>query len=85
MVDFTLINSIIGSIIVIGIFIYIAIAYLDLRRRKYEVFTDSIFYTEGFLTKHYSFLPMERVADIENRQSFLSRILGLHDLVISSE
>lgn len=37
------------------------------------------------MSKNYAFLPMERVADIENRQSFLSRIFGLHDLVISSE
>ncbi|MFZ2255297.1 MAG: PH domain-containing protein [Patescibacteria group bacterium] len=79
------VGSIIGGIIVIGVLAYIVFAYLDLRRRKYEVYTDGIFYTEGFLTRHYSLLPMERIADIENRQSFISRILGLHDLVISSE
>lgn len=84
-IDMVFVGSIIGGIIVIGVLAYIVFAYLDLRRRKYEVYTDGIFYTEGFLTRHYSLLPMERIADIENRQSFISRILGLHDLVISSE
>ncbi len=79
------ITSIVGGIFILGILAYVIIAYLDLRRRKYEVYTDGIYYTEWFLTRHYSLLPMERVADIENRQSFLSRILGLHDLVVSSE
>lgn len=60
------------------------IAYQDLKRRKYEVFTDSIFYTEWFLTKHYSFLPMENVSDTENIQSFWSKVFGLHDVVVSS-
>lgn len=83
--DIELIISAIVGMVVLWVLGYIVIAYLDLRRRKYEVYTDAIFYTEWFLTRHYSFLPMERVADIENRQSFLSRIFGLHDLVISSE
>lgn len=78
-------STLFGIIFWLGILVYVAIVFLDLRRRKYDVYTDSIFYTEGFLTKHYAFLPMERVADIENRQSFFSRILGLHDIVISSE
>jgi membrane protein YdbS with pleckstrin-like domain len=58
---------------------------LDLSRRKYEVFTDSIYYSEGFLTKNYSFIPMENISDTENEQSFLSKVLGLHDFVISSQ
>lgn len=63
----------------------IVINYLDLKRRKYDVYTDSIFYTEWFLTKHFSFLPMESVADTENTQSFFSKIFGLHDVIVSSE
>lgn len=74
----------------LGLFLAIAIPlvmvkYMDLKRRKYEIFTDSIFYTEWFLTKNYSFLPMEKVADTENTQSFFSKIFGLHDVVVSSE
>jgi len=69
---------------IIVMVLIIIVTYLDLKRRKYEVYTDSIFYTEWFLTKHYSFLPMESVADTENTQSFFSKIFWLHDVVVSS-
>ncbi|MBF0913972.1 PH domain-containing protein, partial [Candidatus Gracilibacteria bacterium] len=73
-----------GIIALIAISIFI-INYLDLKRRKYEVYTDSIFYTNGFLTKIYSFLPMEKVSDVENKQGFFSKMFGLHDIIVSSE
>ena len=79
---FTLLPSILFWIIAIFL---LTITYLDLKRRKYDVYTDSIFYTEWFLTKHFSFLPMESVADTENTQSFFSKIFGLHDVIVSSE
>ncbi len=60
-------------------------SYLDLKRRKYDIYTDSIFYTEWFLTKVYSFLPMESVSDTENVQSFWSKIFWIHDVIVSSE
>lgn len=70
------------SFSIISIFV---LNYLDLKRRKYDVYTDSIFYTNWFLTKVYSFLPMEKVSDVENRQGFFSKIFWLHDVIISSE
>lgn len=60
-------------------------SYLDLKRRRYDVYTDSVFYTEWFLTKNFSFLPMETIADTENRQWFFSKIMWLHDVILSSE
>jgi uncharacterized membrane protein YdbT with pleckstrin-like domain len=56
-----------------------------LRKRVYELYEDSIFYSEGFLDQRYSFIPMESVADVENSQGFLSKIFGIHDIKISSE
>lgn len=73
-----------GIIALIAISIFI-INYLDLKRRKYEVYTDSIFYTNWFLTKIYSFLPMEKVSDVENKQWFFSKMFWLHDIIVSSE
>ncbi len=70
---------------IIVMVLIIIVSYLDLKRRQYDVYTDSIFYTEWFLTKHYAFLPMESVADTENTQSFFSKIFWLHDVVVSSE
>lgn len=72
-------------IIIILALIPIILNYLDLKRRKYEIFTDSIFYTNWFLTKIYSFLPMEKVSDVDNSQNFFSKIFWLHDIIISSE
>ena len=60
------------------------LSYLDLKRRKYEVFSDSIFYSEWFLTKNYAFIPMENISDTQNTQSFLSKVLWIHDVEISS-
>lgn len=72
-------------VIIVPIILRIIFRYLDLRRRVYEVYDDSIFYTEWFLNKHYSFLPMENVSDVENSQSFFSKIFWIHDVVVSSE
>ncbi|MBS9775367.1 PH domain-containing protein [Candidatus Gracilibacteria bacterium] len=79
------IATIIGILFLVVIVSIFIVSYMDLKRRKYDVFTDSVFYTEGFLTKNFSFLPMEKVSDTENNQSFWSKIFGLHDVIISSE
>lgn len=73
--------SIIFIIIVIGF----TLRYLDYKKRLYQVYDDSVFYNEWFLSKVYSFLPMEKVSDIENSQWFISKIFWIHDLIISSE
>lgn len=82
---YQLIIFLIWTIVTISIISTFIFSYLDLKRRKYDIYTDSIFYTEWFLTKQYSFLPMESVADTENTQSFFSKIFGLHDVIVSSE
>ncbi len=76
--------TLVPFLILSGIILFITITILDLKRRKYEIFTDSIWYSEWFLSKHYAFIPMEVVSDVENTQSFFSKIFGLHDIIISS-
>jgi len=61
------------------------ITYMDLKKRIYKLYTDRIEYYEWFLTKHHAVIPIEAVSDIENKQSFLSRILWIHDIVVSSK
>ena len=73
------------GLIVLVVIVLATLRYLDLRKRVYLVFTDAITYEEGFLTKNYSVLPMEKVADTGNRQGLISKIFGLHDIIISSE
>ena len=82
--EYLWILNILPTITLIWIIAFIVITYLDLSRRRYEIFTDSIWYHEWFLSKHYAFIPMEVVADVENTQSFFSKIFGIHDIIISS-
>ncbi len=72
-------------LILIGIISYLILNYLDIRNRIYEIYEDSVFYSEWFLTKNYSFIPLESVSDAENSQWFFSKILWIHDVIISSE
>ncbi len=73
--------------IVYGIFVisYAVLKFMDLKRRKYDIYKDTITYKEWFLSKHAAFIPMENVADIENKQSFFSKIFGLHDIIVSCQ
>ncbi len=73
------------AVFILGIISYFMLNYLDIKNRIYEIYEDSVFFSEGFLTKNYSFLPLESVSDAENSQWFFSKILWIHDVVISSE
>ncbi len=76
--------SIVPILTLIWIIGYITVVFLDLRKRKYEIYSDCVYYKEWFLSKHYSFLPIEAISDVENTQSFFSKIFWLHDIIISS-
>lgn len=82
---YTLYVWLVIGIIIVSLLIFIALKYMDLSKRKYRIFKDSIVYEEGFLTKYFSILPMEKVADTDNKQGFFSKIFGLHDIIVSSE
>jgi len=73
------------TVVIVIIWVFALFKYLDLKQRQYKIFTDTITYNEWFLTKNHSFLPLEKVSDTENTQSFFSKIFGLHDVVVSSE
>jgi len=86
--DWLINNNIIFSIWWTVLFIFALVfffTYMDYKKRVYKLYTDRIEYYEWFLTKHHAIIPIEMVSDIENSQSFLSRILWIHDLVISAK
>ena len=62
-----------------------AVFILDQVRREYDIYEDAIEYHEGFLTKKHSVLPAENLAEANNNQTFLDRILGVSNLVISTQ
>lgn len=68
-------------IAILGLTVFVK--YMDLRKRRYNIFDDAVEYTEGFLSKHNAVIPMENVSDVENTQSFFSKIFGLHDIKVS--
>jgi len=73
------------GLILLGVLTYCFFHFLDLKKRIYELYEDTIAYTEGFLNKNYSFIPIENLADSAVTQSIPSRIFGLYDVKISCQ
>jgi len=59
--------------------------YLDLKRRVYKIYNDTIAYKEGFLTKNYSLIPFENLTDSSSTQGVVDRIFGFYDVMISCQ
>ncbi|MBU2265705.1 MAG: PH domain-containing protein [Candidatus Omnitrophica bacterium] len=75
-----------GGLLVLGVVVtsYV-VAFLDARRRVYQLYDDTVVFSEGFLNKHYAFMPIENVTDTTLGATFIERIFGLSDLMISSQ
>ena len=73
------------SLILLGVSTFCLFRFLDLKKRIYDLYEDTIAYTEGFLNKNYSFIPIENLADSAIIQSIPSRIFGLYDVKISCQ
>ena len=61
------------------------VRFLDLKKRVYEIYDDVIVYTEGFLTKNYSFMPIENLSDSSLEQHLIEKIFGIYDVKISCQ
>jgi len=88
----TLIINFIGPFLIIGIvllllylFIRSIFQFLDLKRRIYNIYSDTITYSEGFLSKNYSFIPTENLADSTISQTLIDKLFGLYDVKISCQ
>ena len=76
---------IIIGIVLVPLLIKIIFNFLDLKKRIYMVFTDTIKFSEGFLSKNYSFIPIENLADSTVTQTLVDKIFGLYDVKISCQ
>lgn len=76
---------ILSVVVVVAIFGYAVLRFLDLMNRDYRVYEDMIVYKEGFLTKHHTIMPMENLADAETTQTIVDRIFGLYDVKLSTQ
>jgi len=59
--------------------------FLDLLKREYNIYENMITYTEGFLTKHYAFIPFRNLSDSATTQTFIDRLFGLYDVKLSAQ
>lgn len=67
------------------IFLRSLFTFLDLKNRVYNVYEDTITYSEGFLSKNYSFIPVENLADSTVTQTLIDQMFGLYDVKISCQ
>ncbi len=67
----------------IALFVFLFMKFMDLIRRRYDIYNDTITYSEGFLTKHFSVIPVENLADSFVKQNILDQILNIYDVKIS--
>lgn len=75
----------VGVLILLGLFLFAIFNFLDLKNRVYNLYSDTITYNEGFLSKNYSFVPIENLSDSTLTQTFIERIFGLYDIRISCQ
>ncbi len=73
-----------GFLPLLGI-IAVGIHFLDMRRRTYRVYSDSVFYEEGFLTRDDAFIPGENIADSSSRRGLIDMLVGVYNVQISCQ
>ena len=65
--------------------IFLALArYLQTKNKVYELTSERLKITEGVFNKSTESLELYRVKDIEVRQPFLSRMLGMEDINVTT-
>ena len=69
----------------VGLSVRVLFHFLDLKKRVYKVYASVITYSEGFLSKNYSFIPIENLSDSELNQGVVDQFLGIYDLKISCQ
>ncbi len=72
-------------LLVLPIVIYHVFLFFDLRKRVYEIYRDTISYSEGFLSKNYSLIPFENLSDSAVTQNIVDKIFGLYDVKLSCQ
>jgi uncharacterized membrane protein YdbT with pleckstrin-like domain len=76
--------------LICGIFLagltgFFILRWFDLSRRTYRVYSDTVVYTEGFLTRTNAFIPGENIADSSTRRNLIDRALGLSSVGVSCQ
>ena len=83
--NFPIIALLTGVPLAFAGFLGLLIHFLDMRRRTYRVFDDTVVYEEGFLTRDNAFFPAENLADSSTKRTLVDQVLGLYDVGISCQ
>ena len=75
----------VAGIVIFAIFLNAFFRFMDLKKRVYNVYSDTITYAEGFLTKNEAFIPIKNLADTTITQNLVDKIFGLYDVKISCQ
>lgn len=81
----SLLIGILATVIAIPVIIWFGLKFLDLLKREYKIYSNIITYTEGFLNKHYAFIPFKNLSDSATTQTIIDRIFGLFDVKLSAQ
>jgi uncharacterized membrane protein YdbT with pleckstrin-like domain len=74
-----------GAVIIIGYVVSVVVRFLDMKRRVYTVYDDTVTYDEGFLTEHHAIMPVENISDAQTNQGLIDQVIGLYDVAISCQ
>ncbi len=58
--------------------------FMNIKRRTYYLYNDTIYYEDGFFTENYAYIPIENLSDTELEQNFITKLLNLYNIRISS-
>lgn len=71
------------TMIVAPAVLWFVLMFLDLLKREYNIYSNIATYTEGFLNKHYAFIPFKNLSDSATTQTIIDRIFDLYDVKLS--
>ncbi len=73
------------TLIIILLVKFFIFTFLDLKKRVYKIYSDTITYNEGFLSKNYSLIPIENLSDSVTKQTIIDKIFNLYNVKISCQ
>ncbi len=83
--DYSILFFLVPFLILIPFIVWLVLSFLDLSRREYNIYSNIITYTEGFLTRRYAFIPFKNLSDSTTTQNIVDRIFELYDVKISCQ
>ncbi len=76
---------ILAALLLLALLTWSVFRFLDLLKREYKIYSNIITYTEGFLNKHYAFIPFKNLSDSATTQTIVDRIFDLYDVKLSAQ